>query len=882
MEENGIKRVRDTNYGIFFGLFLVLLSSVLAINVGVVAKGMSIAFVYLFGMSAYLFYAFMFTEGIFLIFTSRPIRVKFHINIIWAVLILILLSSLLTYFSVNQDSGYLSLNPNNSGSVYFLDKLNNFVENCSYTDGSVDSYFRPGLINIFFTENEVGSGFVGCFLLALFNSILGSKFSGFLFTLIFIGFFVLMIFLPIIIKAIIRLAKKRRANRPAKKVKENKKKDKIFKDKSKTIAKPAPKIKNIDVVKNARKIDPNNYHSEVSGIGSNRGTSDELIDGDISNIRTSILETPVFKPTDDDYNIPNISNSFKREEIIEEKYDEPALDNQQEMDDISNNFNNENIFNEESNFVNEEQPTFTHNEDNNLYEEPVRNEEVKIKPRPVIKEVFTPLSSDMLNVYETDDAAAQNSEAAEERKEAINQFFKDFNIGAQVVDYTIGSSITRFNVRYAPNVSSRSVSNLVQDISIRLHGVSARFESVVEGQATSGLEIPNPVITTVSFKEVYDALPDVKKHPLAIGFGKNIQGDVISADYDEFPHMLIAGTTGSGKSVMVNEIICTLIMRNSPNSLKLVLVDPKKVEMSVYADMPHLLTPVITEPSKVKICLDKLCQEMEERYSLFSRNHATNIREYNEDCDENGNEKIPYIVAILDEYANLIESCKEISIPVVSLAQKARACGIHIMLATQRPSSEVVTGIIKANIPTHVALKTAGSMDSVVILGEGGAEKLLGKGDMLVQSPLISTFGVTRLQGCYIDRKEIRRIVETLKAKYPTNYDEKFIHLEEPPKNNNFMGPQMPRNGADEEEESKYQTIKEWVMSQEYMSISRIQREMGVGFNRAGRFFIRLQEEGIISEGSEGNRGSKVLLQDKFGDIDDSVVTSEENSYLKK
>jgi len=273
---------------------------------------------------------------------------------------------------------------------------------------------------------------------------------------------------------------------------------------------------------------------------------------------------------------------------------------------------------------------------------------------------------------------------------------------------------------------------------------------------------------------------------------------------------------------------------------------------------------------------------MEERYSLFSKNYATNIKEYNEDCEENGNQKIPYIIAILDEYANLIESCKEISIPVVSLAQKARACGIHIMLATQRPSSEIVTGIIKANIPTHVALKTAGSMDSVVIVGEGGAEKLLGKGDMLVQSPLISTSGLTRLQGCFIDRKEIRRVVEDLKSKYETSYDEKFLHLDEPQKNNTFLGPTTVKVSDDSEEESKYQMIKEWVMSQEFMSISRIQREMGVGFNRAGRFFLRLQDEGIVSRDTEGNKGSRVLLQDKFGDVDDTLVTSVENSYYKK
>ncbi|MBP5574902.1 MAG: DNA translocase FtsK, partial [Bacilli bacterium] len=467
------------------------------------------------------------------------------------------------------------------------------------------------------------------------------------------------------------------------------------------------------------------------------------------------------------------------------------------------------------------------------------------------------------------------------RKELINATFVDFGVGAHVEDYTIGPSVTRFNVKYDHNVSVRSVSNMVQDIQIRLSGVSARFENIVEGQSTSGLEIPNANVTTVSFKDVYEALPDVKKHPLAVAFGKNIKGDVIYADFDEFPHALVAGTTGSGKSIFVNSIIVSLIMRNSPDDLKMVLVDPKKVEMARYKDMPHLLCPIITEAQEAKALMDKLCVEMEDRYKLFAENGCSNIKEYNEDAPSLGLEKLPYIMIFFDEYADMVDQCKEISMPVVSIAQKARACGIHMCIATQRPSTNVVTGVIKANLPTHVALMMASSVDSMTIIGEGGAEKLIGKGDMLVQSPLVSRVGVVRLQGCFIHRQEINRVVGYLKEHYETRYDDKYLNLAqaaEAAASEYANSPEFKESAGNSEEE-RYQAIKEWVLTQEFMSISRIQRECAVGFNRAGRFFLRLQSEGVVGSDTEGNKGCRVNSESKFSQ--DSVVTSDEQTSFR-
>ena len=502
---------------------------------------------------------------------------------------------------------------------------------------------------------------------------------------------------------------------------------------------------------------------------------------------------------------------------------------------------------------------------------------VEEKPKPRERVKWIPPSTEVLNVYETSEQQEINRKAAEERKELINIAFADFGVGAHVEDYTIGPSVTRFNIKYDHNVSVRSVSNMVQDIQIRLSGVSARFENIVEGQSTSGLEIPNVNVTTVSFKDVYEALPDVKKHPLAVAFGKNIKGDVIYADFDEFPHALVAGTTGSGKSIFVNSIIVSLIMRNSPDDLKLVLVDPKKVEMSRYRDMPHLLCPIITEAQEAKALMDKLCKEMEERYKLFSDHGHTNIKEFNEDAPELGLDKLPYILIFFDEYADMVDQCKEISMPVVSIAQKARACGIHMCIATQRPSTNVVTGVIKANLPTHVALMMASAVDSMTIIGEGGAEKLIGKGDMLVQSPLVSRVGVVRLQGCFIHRQEVNRVVGYLKEHYETHYDEKYLNLMQESEVAASEYAQTPefKEAAGNSEEERYQAIKEWVLTQEFMSISRIQRECSVGFNRAGRFFLRLQKEGIVSEETT-NKGCPVIGGNRFGE--ESVVTSDEQT----
>lgn len=900
MENRNIKEISKNVYSFFIGLFLCLASLSLGLNSGLVVKVISFPFTYLFGIASYLFYALIFAEGLYLIIKKTIIPFKLNRFTVCSFFIFVGGLALITFFFCDQSEAYLSF-VKSEGCVNFFEKYKQVFENINFEDGT-NNYFVRDYVNLF-TGSQFGGGLIGYILLTIGNSIFSSAKGGLFFSIAFLAVGTLIILIPAIVSLVKNIGKKE-SKKTVEKTNDNK-----------------HRIKNINVIKDAKNVDPNNYHSEVSGAGKNIGdTQEEAISK--PKITDDLLSEPLFEEKvlaetkrettkQDDSGLSaaifDMDKQFndhfvqKQEEPISEPKIEDVAPINIDSIEIKDECINEEVhpaFEEEIEIEEPVIPTDSGFENKPIIDMPIETKAIE-NPAPFVKpEVKTvvpeetkpstprprvnwsPISLEILTQYDNSDSIELNKQKAEERKQLINQAFVDFGVGAEVVDYTIGPSVTRYNIRYNANVSQRAVAGIIDDISIRLRGVNARFESVIEGQATSGLIIPNPEISMVSFKEIVEKLPqNLVKHPLAVGFGKNIQGDVIYADFNEFPHILISGTTGSGKSVFVNSIICTLIMRNSPDDVKLVLVDPKKVEMSRYADMPHLLTPIITEASKVKLVLDKLVEEMNNRYTVFSLKACTNIKEYNEDCEENGGEKMPYIIAVLDEYADLVDTCKEISMPVVALAQKARACGIHLMLCTQRPSTNVVTGIIKANLPTHVALMSSNVQDSITIIGEGGAEELLGKGDMLVQSPLVSRVGVTRLQSCFIDRKEIMAIVKELKSKYETYYDEKFLNLEA--KKTASEATTEYQDSGDDDEETRYQGIKDWVMAQEYMSMSKIQRECAVGFNRAGRFFSRLQKEGIVALEADSNKGCRVLVKDKFGDSSASEFTSEDNSYIK-
>ncbi|MCH5171780.1 MAG: hypothetical protein J1F31_02980 [Erysipelotrichales bacterium] len=483
------------------------------------------------------------------------------------------------------------------------------------------------------------------------------------------------------------------------------------------------------------------------------------------------------------------------------------------------------------------------------------------KPVTSRREYIYP-SLDLLESAHGKSMKAVNEEIAEERKEIINATLSDFHAGATVDTYTVGPTITRFDIRSSATSSVNAIAKTIDDVAQRLGGVYARFVKVVPGKTTSGLEVPNVHIDMVTLKEVLEAMKDLKPKPLLIPFGKDVSGQVVTATMTKFPHMLVAGTSGSGKSVFVHTMILSLLMRQTPEEVRFVIVDPKRVEFSLYRDMPHLLCPIISEPLEAKMALKKLQLEMERRYVLLEENYCTDISQYNEEMKEKGGELLPYIVTIIDEYNDLVLAIKDIEKPIVSLGAKARAAGIHICIATQRPSTDVVTGTLKANLATKVAFKVANSVDSVTILNQGGAERLRGSGDSLIDCAALGVSdSFVRAQSPYVDRKEILKVVGFLRDHYKVEYNPDFLDL----KDHSAMGPKfVPGEDFDEDNQDRYEYLKEQIVAQRkaYISISFIQQTCRANFNNARELYTRLQNDGIIEilpPGSTSNKGAKVL-----------------------
>lgn len=500
------------------------------------------------------------------------------------------------------------------------------------------------------------------------------------------------------------------------------------------------------------------------------------------------------------------------------------------------------------------------------------------QPKATIKPPFKLPPLNLLDLHEGSDDEKANEQSCQDRMNLINTIFEQLNVGARAVGYTVGPSVTRFDIQTNTNVSVNVIERYVKDLSIRLGGIPVRFESIVFGKATSGLEIPNEIRTNVGLRESIEALPTGEKYLRNIPFGKDISGKLVQANMQDFPHLLVSGTTGSGKSIFVHCCIMTLLMRNTPDEVKFVLIDPKKVEMSYYKDIPHLLCPSISDPRKALVALRKLVDEMERRYNLFEANLVRDIGSFNRIAKEKGLQPLPVIMVFVDEYADLSEACKEIREPVVRIAQKARSAGIHLCIATQRPSVNVIDGVIKANISTHVALMVASSVDSVTIIGEAGAEQLLGHGDMLIECPLISRAGKPRVQGCFVDTPEISRVCDYLRNTYGPSYDPEFLDLEEHNEQPaSFDEPKVVIDKSASEDEL-YEQIKEDVTSLEFCSISYIQRTYGVGFPKAGRLFNKLLKDGYVSHDHDA-RGSKVLIRAPEGQSS-QIGSIEQSSFV--
>lgn len=462
----------------------------------------------------------------------------------------------------------------------------------------------------------------------------------------------------------------------------------------------------------------------------------------------------------------------------------------------------------------------------------------------------------------------QNQQAAEMKIPIINGVFSKLGIGASVDSYTIGPSVTRFNIKREPGVRVSQISNpdVESEIKVDLKGdMSVRIEAVVRGQDTSGVEIGNVAPTMVSFRDCYAAVMKNSTDKLLIPLGEDISSEVITTSLDDLPHLLIAGTTGSGKSVLVHSIIMTLMMRNYPDELKFILVDPKQVEFTRYQDEPHLFCPIITNVVHAVSMLKKLVNEMERRYSILSRYECSKIQEYNRLREKDPSlENLPMLVCVIDEFADMMgQNPRDVDALTQRLAQKARAAGIYLIISTQRPSVKTIPGTIKANIPARIALYLPSVVDSRTILDEGGAEALLGKGDLLARIPALKT--MVRLQSPFVSNEEISAVVHYLKDKAKPNYFQSFLNFnsdEDGEEGGTGFGDGDIRRSSGSEDEL-YDEIKAWVIENNVASTSSLQRHFSIGYGRAASILDALEEEGVIRT-VNGNR-KEVVRGDNTG-----------------
>lgn len=436
--------------------------------------------------------------------------------------------------------------------------------------------------------------------------------------------------------------------------------------------------------------------------------------------------------------------------------------------------------------------------------------------------------------------------------------FASFGIKVTVERAEIGPSVTKYEVKPAVGVRVNRISNLSDDLALALAAKDVRIEAPIPGKSLIGIEVPNSDIATVSFRELWEQSQTKAENFLEIPLGKAVNGTARAFDLSKMPHLLVAGSTGSGKSVAVNGIIASILMKARPDQVKFMMVDPKMVELSVYNDIPHLLIPVVTNPRKASKALQKVVDEMESRYELFAKVGVRNIAGFNAKVEEFNSQSeykqipLPLIVVIVDELADLMMvASKEVEDAIIRLGQKARAAGIHMILATQRPSVDVISGLIKANVPSRVAFAVSSGTDSRTILDENGAEKLLGRGDMLFK-PIDENHPV-RLQGSFISDDDVERIVNFIKAQADADYDESFDPGEVSENEGEF-------SDGDAGGDPLFEEAKSLVIETQKASASMIQRRLSVGFNRATRLMEELEIAGVIGP-AEGTKPRKVLQQ---------------------
>ncbi len=496
-----------------------------------------------------------------------------------------------------------------------------------------------------------------------------------------------------------------------------------------------------------------------------------------------------------------------------------------------------------------EVPALEINDSNEVVNQTQGDDEINIEHQEVTNEDY---SLPSLNLLSSPKANAQSHDKKHIKKtvEILEKTFESFNVAASVSKVHVGPAVTKYEVNPEAGVKVSRIVNLHDDIALALAAQGIRIEAPIPGKAAVGIEVPNENVSMVSLREVIEPSQQSDKK-LLFGLGRDISGNAIVGELNKMPHMLIAGATGSGKSVCINGIITSILMRAKPHEVKMMMIDPKKVELNVYNGIPHLLTPVVTDPKLAAMALKKVVAEMERRYDLFSETGTRNLEGYNaylkkekENLDESV-QALPYIVVLVDELADLMMvASSEVEDTITRLAQMARAAGIHLIIATQRPSVDVITGVIKANIPSRIAFSVSSQIDSRTILDMGGAEKLLGRGDMLYMP--VGMNKPLRVQGAFLSDEEVEKVVEHCISQQEVVYQEEMI-------------PDEASQPDEEVEDELYFEAVKIVVEAERASISMLQRRLNIGFNRAARLVDFMEERGVVGA-AEGPKPRTVLI----------------------
>lgn len=538
-----------------------------------------------------------------------------------------------------------------------------------------------------------------------------------------------------------------------------------------------------------------------------------------------------------------ISKIFKKKPTIEEiaKEGEKDLDERNKLED-------DKIIITNINEVTTKETAMSHIEEVTYEEKEIRdnNEDYVLPPLDLL-------------VGSKNKGKVNSTEFIAHNNKILETVFNDFGIVGKVVEVHVGPTVTQYEIEIKAGTKVNKILSINREIALALAAKDVRIQAPIPGKNTIGIEIPNPTTSEVKMKDVLAGIPKkLDNSKLVAPLGLDIMGNIQYFEINKAPHMLVAGATGSGKSVCINNIIMSILMRAKPEEVKMILVDPKKVELNCYEGIPHLMRPVVTDPKKASVALQKVVMIMEERYDMFANTGTRNITSYNEYVEKNKNRKpeltkLPYILVIIDELADLMMvASKEVEESIMRITQLARAAGIHLIVATQRPSTDVITGLIKSNIPTRLSFMVSSNVDSRTILDMSGAEKLLGKGDMLFLPPGESS--PIRIQGSFVTDEEINRVVDFVRRGSKPTFDEKMVDLDKSPKE------ELKEETMADGEDPLYNEIVEFAIKTGKISASLIQRKYSVGYNRAARIIDTLEEKGIIG-GQNGSKPREVLVK---------------------